>query len=148
MLDGVHGGVLVDAAPENAHWWDDLSFDERGLTEPEISWSVRHVKQIAFLVPESTSFQEAVRMAAAQGCLELSRGRGSAGNPEVEDVPEPNDLWYGGVVGRASGGVVSKKIQFTRAQVEEIAVVAGEQLSFGAAVKRCVSAALQVRAEA
>ncbi len=134
-------------APDRAHWWADLTFDERGITEPEITWSERHVKQIAYYVPESTSFQEAVRMAAAQGALELANGNvASTGNPEVEDVPEPNDLWYGDVVERASGGTVSKKIQFTREQAVQIAEVAGEQLNFSAAVKRCVSAALQSRA--
>lgn len=133
-------------APDRAHWWSDLEFDN-GTTEKQLSLSARHVKQLAMLVGESTSLQEAVRMAVSQGILELRNGRSSGGGPPpaVDDVPEPNNLWYPEAAERIEDGVLRRRVTFTQVQCEQLAEVAGEQLSFQEAVKRAINAALAAR---
>jgi hypothetical protein len=131
------------ASPTDAHYWTDLVFDpETDTIDRRITLHGAFVRALAAFVGESTSFQEAIRMAVSQGTMLLQAGsaHGWTSPPEKQDIPEPAVQWWSDDVEE-----LSKSVTFTREQCEQIALAAPEFLTFQEAVRRCVNVALAER---
>jgi hypothetical protein len=133
--------------PRDAHWWDDIEFTDSDTVEIGITFSERHLRQIACFISEATTFQEAVRMAVGHGTtILLNNGYSAGGQPSVEDGPPPNNLWFPELEDEISDGKLSKRVMFTRAAIERVAMAAGDQVNVQETILRCVSVAVEVRA--
>lgn len=142
---------LSRLVPDNCQWWTSVTFDDSGVCERTIRVSQRHAQQIASLVGESLSYQEAIRMLLSQGVWSLRRSDYEIDCIEItedwdwESTTKPNAVWFDAIDWDEEGEEFARKVEFTRGQLLDLAEVAPNAKNVAEAVRLVVNQALSER---